>query len=50
VIHADRAAWFAGSFERFERFDPARLEELLPGAAPLTIAGPEKEAVDLRAR
>jgi hypothetical protein len=40
----------APGLERLEWFDPDRLEALLSGATPLTIAGPEKKAVDLRAR
>jgi hypothetical protein len=33
-----------------EWFDPVRLEELLPAAVPVTIAGPERKTVDLRPR
>jgi hypothetical protein len=40
----------ATGLQLFEWFDPARLDELLPGATPLTINGPEKKAVDLRVR
>jgi hypothetical protein len=40
----------ASGLTPFDEFDPARLEELLPSATPLTIAGPEKKTVDLRVR